>query len=429
MNIKVKKLSPNAITPTKAHLSDGSHQIVSATCELNISENCKGTYELVHKDMILTRKRNNDKFMCMQCSRKLKSSGNDNPNTKYKFDRDLFSEIDSEEKAYILGFIASDGHLSKRGGLTVISIHKKDIDILYKMRDFICKDIPIAKKRNTIVTLAISSRKINSDICRHLMISSGKKSNCVNFPNLPKDLDRHFLRGYFDGDGCVHRSKSSPKASIYSNSSSMLKSIKEKFGGNLYKTSIEWNSNNCLDFLSKIYDNSKITMNRKYDRYLKISSWIPSLTGSGNYGKLPELRWNRCKKDAVTPSKNLPSDSGYDLTIIDIVKDCGDVKFYGTGIKITPEFGWYFEVVPRSSISKTGYILTNSVGIIDRSYVGEILIALRKVDKNSPDIELPLKIAQLIPRPILNFELIEVDSLEESERGDGGFGSSDKKSV
>jgi dUTP pyrophosphatase len=91
---------------------------------------------------------------------------------------------------------------------------------------------------------------------------------------------------------------------------------------------------------------------------------------------------------------------------------------------VQPAFGWYFEVVPRSSIAKTGYMLANSVGVIDRGYVGEILVPLVKIDPNAPDIVLPARIAQLIPRPIISAQLELVEEIASTPRGQGGFGSS-----
>jgi dUTP pyrophosphatase len=117
------------------------------------------------------------------------------------------------------------------------------------------------------------------------------------------------------------------------------------------------------------------------------------------------------------------SDSGYDLTIIRRVKQHGLVEFFDTGIKVQPAFGWYFDVVARSSLSKTGYMMANSVGVIDRTYTGTIIIALMRVDRDAPELELPARIAQMIPRPIVHAQIVEVDSLDESERGAGGFGS------
>lgn len=144
--------------------------------------------------------------------------------------------------------------------------------------------------------------------------------------------------------------------------------------------------------------------------------------------KLNTFKVLRCKHDAVIPTKAHQSDTGFDLTIIDVVKRIDDkTALYGTGIKVVPPFGYYFEIVPRSSISKTGYTLANNVGIIDQSYRGELLVALTKANENAKDIELPCRIAQLIPREYVHFVPKVVDSVSDTSRGCGGFGSSNEK--
>ena len=101
------------------------------------------------------------------------------------------------------------------------------------------------------------------------------------------------------------------------------------------------------------------------------------------------------------------------------------MTLYDTGIKVSPSFGWYFDVVPRSSIIKSGYILANSVGVIDSQYKNSIMIGLVKIDQTMPDIELPMRIAQLIPRQRTHAEPIVVNEkdFDNSLRGLGGFGS------
>lgn len=143
------------------------------------------------------------------------------------------------------------------------------------------------------------------------------------------------------------------------------------------------------------------------------------------------ILFNWCKTDprAVAPSKSRISDSGYDVTIIDVAKKINDMtSLYSTGIKVEMiAHGWYLDLVPRSSIIKTGYILANMIGVIDRGYTGEILVALTKLNPEVPDLTLPNKIAQLIPRPIVHGEIVEVKSVNETDRSDGGFGSTDAK--
>ena len=127
--------------------------------------------------------------------------------------------------------------------------------------------------------------------------------------------------------------------------------------------------------------------------------------------------------EAVPPRKQHASDSGFDLTLIAEGHRHSMVQFYRTGIKVQPAYGWYFDLVPRSSILKTGYMLANSIGVIDRTYVGEVLVPLIKVDPAAPILVLPARVVQMIPRPIVHVELHEVSSLDDSKRGSGGFGS------
>ena len=126
---------------------------------------------------------------------------------------------------------------------------------------------------------------------------------------------------------------------------------------------------------------------------------------------------------AVVPHKSRPSDSGYDLTLIAERSRFGEVTLYGTGLIVQAPPGFYFDVVARSSIIKTGHMLANNVGIIDRAYRGELMVPVVKIDKNAPNLELPVRLAQLIPRPIVHFSVQRVARLGHTLRGVGGFGS------
>jgi len=132
----------------------------------------------------------------------------------------------------------------------------------------------------------------------------------------------------------------------------------------------------------------------------------------------------KTREDAMIPTKAHDSDSGYDITVLEVYKELSpNVKLYDTGIKIAPKPGYYTELVGRSSLMKQGYMLANNVGIIDNTYRGPILVALYKFDPSLPDLELPMRVAQLIPRKIINMKFVEVDNLDDTKRGEGGFGS------
>ena len=137
----------------------------------------------------------------------------------------------------------------------------------------------------------------------------------------------------------------------------------------------------------------------------------------------PQLKIRKMCPEAVLPTKAHPTDSGLDITIIGVHKQLSpNVTLYKTGLQIAPERGYYTELIARSSLMKLDRMLTNGTGIIDNSYRGELLVSLYNF--GNKELELPLKVAQLVPRQIVNLSVVEVESLDETERGQGGFGSS-----
>lgn len=127
--------------------------------------------------------------------------------------------------------------------------------------------------------------------------------------------------------------------------------------------------------------------------------------------------------EAVPPKKVRPTDSGFDLCLVKKIKEEQGVHWYDTGIAVEPPEGYYFELVGRSSISKSGYMLANNIGIIDYEYRGSILVALIKLRDDAPELELPCRLVQLIPKQLLMMEAREVVDLSSTTRGEGGFGS------
>lgn len=143
------------------------------------------------------------------------------------------------------------------------------------------------------------------------------------------------------------------------------------------------------------------------------------------------ITFTKNHKDAVTPTKAGPNEVGWDLTAISVFKKLSDrTALYDTGISVKPPPGFYTEIIPRSSLSKTGYMLSNSVGIVDPTYRGNLLIALTKVDDElSCNLVLPFKKTQLVLRKFEQGTMQEVKDLDTTKRGTGGFGSTDKVTV
>jgi len=150
---------------------------------------------------------------------------------------------------------------------------------------------------------------------------------------------------------------------------------------------------------------------------------------------VPFFRFRRTIADAVPPVKNRLSDSGYDLTLHTCVKTintcsdgeklpAGSTLIFDTGISVQPPPGYYFDLVPCSRLGKRGWCLSNSVGIIDSSYRGSIMVALTKLSDFADDIQPGDQVVQLIPRQHHHLRMEEVTDLDNTTRGNaGGLGS------
>jgi dUTP pyrophosphatase len=118
--------------------------------------------------------------------------------------------------------------------------------------------------------------------------------------------------------------------------------------------------------------------------------------------------------------------SGMDLyAAVDrqIVLEQNEIKLIPTGIFIALPFGYEAQVRPRSGLAlKYGITLVNAPGTIDSDYRGEIGIILCNQGSSRFMVERGMRIAQLVVQPVVRAELEEVTELEETHRGEGGFG-------
>jgi hypothetical protein len=121
------------------NLTLGSHKRVNVKCDVNTSEKCKHEYTLEYRQYL--KFVGDNTLRCIYC-RNVAYSGRNNSNCKYKYiDDSMFKTIDSPEKAWLLGWIASDGCISKRG--VSISIRDYYKDVLDKINIVFSLDLPI----------------------------------------------------------------------------------------------------------------------------------------------------------------------------------------------------------------------------------------------------------------------------------------------
>jgi dUTP pyrophosphatase len=121
-----------------------------------------------------------------------------------------------------------------------------------------------------------------------------------------------------------------------------------------------------------------------------------------------------------------PGDAGADLVSAEALRlEPGQRALVGTGVRIALPDGYLGFVVPRSGLAtKHGITIVNSPGTVDAGYRGEIKVTLLNTDRESAyEIAVGDRIAQLIVLPVPRARFIPVDTLPDSVRGEGGFGS------
>lgn len=136
-----------------------------------------------------------------------------------------------------------------------------------------------------------------------------------------------------------------------------------------------------------------------------------------------KVKIKRLHKDAVIPSYAKPGDAGLDLVATNIISFDKEQVVYGTGIAVEIPEGYVGLVFPRSSIRKYEQYLSNSVGVIDSGYRGEIQATFNSRFYADVKYQVGDKIAQLIIMPYPHIDFEEVNELSETERADGGHGS------
>lgn len=139
------------------------------------------------------------------------------------------------------------------------------------------------------------------------------------------------------------------------------------------------------------------------------------------------INFTKTTSEAVIPSRGRFGDAGYDLASIeDIILQPFERKLIGTGIAIELPLGYAALILPRSGNAiKKGLSLVNTPGLIDSNYRGELKVIAINLDPKEPiEIHQGDRIAQLITIKVEDSNFNEVDSLEETNRGAAGFGSS-----
>ena len=210
-------------------------------------------------------------------------------NRKHSVNDNYFSVIDTQEKAYFLGLLYSDGSVSSSSNAIILKLQEKDRDMLVKLSHIIMNKEKLYKSENNYV-LKFSSRSIKNDLIR--LGCMPNKTFKIEFPNIDKSLYNHFIRGYFDGDGSIYSYEKDYCANIIATEkfcNSVNQIIFKQFGiacvinkddaingaTNIITSSMTYKGNRRVEVIMNwLYQDATIYLERKYDKYLELKQII-----------------------------------------------------------------------------------------------------------------------------------------------------------
>ena len=220
-----------------------------------------------------------------------------NKTSKYKYQQDIFENIDTAEKAYWLGFLAADGcnYQREHNASIILNIHEKDKKHLEKFK-FFCKTNAEIKSyigyegfsnQTPMCKITLNSKKISNDLIDKGIIPN--KSLILQPPNISEQFYKPFILGYFDGDGSIS------KTSQYNNYTISIQGTKEiltwicqvlNWDANLEKRDINsinnsyyircGGTNKPYQILNQLYDSCEIHLDRKYNIYKTLETVVLS---------------------------------------------------------------------------------------------------------------------------------------------------------
>lgn len=203
-----------------------------------------------------------------------------------KFNENFFDKINSEEKAYWLGFLYADGAISSSDNTIELSLQSKDIHHLEKFRDNLgfLKDKHIFQDE-TRCRFMFKNKHLKQSLIN--LGCSPQKSLTLCFPTeeqVPTEFLFDFIRGYVDGDGSVMIGQNhlgvynKPRLSILG-TENFLMALIEKTGWRAVKLqhpskayAVEWGGFYVMKYLNQLYSNASIYLDRKYEKYLTLKN-------------------------------------------------------------------------------------------------------------------------------------------------------------
>lgn len=284
-------------------------------------------------------------------TRILKKYGLSLSKRKYDVDETFFEKINTPEKAHFLGWLASDGTVGKQGYIFSLYVQKRDEDIIdtllkscnsnHKIRT-VSNDRAgqLFKSHQPIVGFSIGSKKMVSDL-RRLGLNEGKSYN-ITWPPIPENMDKYFIRGYFEGDGSISRAKQNGAMifSICGASKEIIYEIRDRIHlhtsifipinikkGDTSKRTVDLyymtkqGDSSIVKIMDWLYSGEEhLALKRKYEKYLECKS-LQNKKGtkplsSRKPRKVGQFDLNQNLLEEFRSTRDVEKKKGYDHSII-----------------------------------------------------------------------------------------------------------------
>lgn len=204
---------------------------------------------------------------------------------RYKIDESYFETINTEGKAYFLGLMYSDGSVANNENQFYIKL--KDEDVLQQFRQELQSEAPIRRIEQpySAYVFEVSCKKLCKQLISHGCVPN--KTRVIQLPKLREDLYRHFIRGFFDGDGCLHLDDKIYHCyfDLTSASYQFLEQVRPIITANALTNGgigkeknydvwhLHYGGHQVIKILDWLYEDSNFYLKRKHDKYLILKQY------------------------------------------------------------------------------------------------------------------------------------------------------------
>lgn len=238
----------------------------------------------------------------------------------------------------------------------------------------------------------------------------------------------YFKRGYFDSAGCIEMKNYItcylPNTATFASASASCEKEEEtlprifgnefkKYNARLDTIADEWviEENDALNFICELYDvvwkgepSDEFYMQTNLDCIIEAKQII--------LDEIPKFIYSKTRDNAVAPTKEFASHPGFAISACEKTGEKNGIHYYATGLKFLCEYGFYLEIYGEQ-LYKSGYMLANPFDIIKPGENEELIIPMIKLNANTPELQLPFHIVNIIPKKL---NLVEIYELSESHQ-------------